>query len=65
MKRATFFCGTALAVLCSAINAGRADISAMPMTLEQWAEGAQLFDGLGDFHRGVTTSSKQAQAYFD
>jgi hypothetical protein len=34
-------------------------------TLAQWAEGAQLFIGLGDFHRAVSTSRKSAQAYFD
>jgi tetratricopeptide (TPR) repeat protein len=37
----------------------------LPVTLAQWAEGAQLFVGLGDFHRPVSTMSKQAQAYFD
>jgi tetratricopeptide (TPR) repeat protein len=36
-----------------------------PMTLEQWAHGARLFKGLGDFHRGITTSSPLAQQYFD
>lgn len=30
-----------------------------------WSTGAQLFDGLGDFHRTVTTSSPDAQRYFD
>ena len=29
------------------------------------AEGAQLFDGMGDFHRAISTKSSQAQAYFD
>ncbi|MBV9248970.1 MAG: hypothetical protein JO227_06985 [Acetobacteraceae bacterium] len=37
----------------------------VPTTVAQWAEGAQLFDGLGDFHRAVTTASPEAQAYFD
>ena len=37
----------------------------LPLTLAQWAEGARLFDGLGDFHRAVSTNSPQAQAYFD
>jgi len=37
----------------------------VPATLAQWAEGAPLFIGLGDFHRAVSTSSKSAQAYFD
>ena len=36
-----------------------------PQTLDDWAHGAQLFDGLGSFHRGIGTSSKEAQAYFD
>ncbi len=65
MKRATLFCGSALAVLCCAIDTGTAHMTDAPATLDQWAEGAQLFDGLGNFHRGVTTSSKEAQAYFD
>src|ERR671928_1096651 len=34
-------------------------------TVADWAKGAQLFDGLGDFHRPVTTRSPEAQAYFD
>ena len=36
-----------------------------PTTLAGWTKGAQLFDGLGDFHRTVTTSSPEAQRYFD
>lgn len=36
-----------------------------PTTLAEWARGAQLFDGLGDFHRAVTTSVPAAQQYFD
>jgi len=35
------------------------------VTLAQWAEGARLFQRLGDFHRQVSTSSPEAQAYFD
>lgn len=34
-------------------------------TIDSWAKGAQLFNDLGTLHRGVTTSSKEAQAYFD
>lgn len=34
-------------------------------TVAEWAEGAQLFDGLGSFHRAATTTSPEAQAYFD
>jgi tetratricopeptide (TPR) repeat protein len=38
---------------------------ATPATLEDWAQGAQLFDGLGNFHRPISTTSPQAQQYFD
>jgi Tfp pilus assembly protein PilF len=38
---------------------------ASPTTVAQWANGSQLFDGLGDFHRKATTSSDAAQSYFD
>jgi tetratricopeptide (TPR) repeat protein len=34
-------------------------------SVADWAQGAQLFDGLGAFHRAVTTSSPEAQSYFD
>lgn len=34
-------------------------------SVADWARGAQLFDGLGTFHRKVTTSSPEAQKYFD
>jgi tetratricopeptide (TPR) repeat protein len=34
-------------------------------TLAQWAEGAQLFDNLGSYSRKITTSSADAQAYFN
>lgn len=36
-----------------------------PQSLDDWAHGAQLFSGLGDFHRPAGTRSKEAQAYFD
>jgi hypothetical protein len=36
-----------------------------PATLQEWAHGAMPFDGLGSFHRSITTSSKEAQQYFD
>lgn len=38
---------------------------ATPETLAGWAHGAQLFDGLGTFHRKITTRSALAQKYFD
>jgi tetratricopeptide (TPR) repeat protein len=34
-------------------------------SVADWAKGAQLFDGLGTFHRPVTTASPEAQRYFD
>ena len=37
----------------------------IPGSVAEWAHGARLFQGLGDFHRGVTTSSALAQQYFD
>jgi tetratricopeptide (TPR) repeat protein len=53
------------APLPAAMCMQRPNSVALPATLTQWAGGAQLFDRLGDFHRGVTTSSADAQAYFD
>ena len=38
---------------------------APPDTLAGWAQGAQLFKGLGTFHRKITTRSPLAQKYFD
>lgn len=37
----------------------------VPASVAQWAHGASLFQGLGDFHRAVTTSVPLAQQYFD
>jgi len=36
-----------------------------PTSLDDWARGAQLFDGLGSYHRKISTSSAPAQQYFD
>ena len=49
----------------AAICAPGAQGGAVPQTLAQWAQGAQVFDGLGAFHRKVSTSSEEAQKYFD
>jgi len=49
----------------AALCVSRPAMAGPPTTLAQWAAGAQLFDGLGDFHRGITTQSPEAQAYFD
>ena len=37
----------------------------LPMTLADWSKGARLYDGLGNFHRHITTRSRDAQRYFD
>src|SRR5262249_6707887 len=34
-------------------------------TVADWAKGAKLFTNLGTFHRKITTSSPEAQQYFD
>jgi tetratricopeptide (TPR) repeat protein len=49
----------------AALCVSRPALAGPPTTLAQWAAGAQLFDGLGDFHRGITTQPPEAQAYFD
>jgi tetratricopeptide (TPR) repeat protein len=65
MNRAMLVSSSVLAMLCAGVGLATAHMAGAPATLDQWAAGAQLFDGLGNFHRGVTTSSKEAQAYFD
>jgi hypothetical protein len=37
----------------------------VPQTVGQWADGARLFEGLGNFHRRSATSSPEAQSDFD
>jgi tetratricopeptide (TPR) repeat protein len=36
-----------------------------PSTAAAWADGAHRFDGLGDFHRTISTKSPEAQIWFD
>jgi tetratricopeptide (TPR) repeat protein len=36
-----------------------------PASLADWPKGAQLFEGLGDFHRPIATTLPEAQRYFD
>jgi len=38
---------------------------ALPSTLEEWSRGALLLEKLGNFHRPISTSSGEAQQYFD
>ena len=56
--------GVALIALAPVSTFQAAD-APMPMSLAEWAKGAQLFDGLGSFHRSITTKSAEAQRYFD
>ena len=51
-------------LLAAAAAAGPA-AHAVPDSVAGWAAGAQLFPGLGSFHRPVTTAVPLAQAYFD
>jgi len=43
----------------------RHGVPGTPETLKAWAAGAQLFEGLGSYHRKITTRSPLAQRYFD
>src|SRR3954451_18375909 len=58
----------AASILCARVAQAQASVTqapATPDTLGGWAKGAQLFGGLGTFHRKVTTRSPLAQRYFD
>ncbi|MBV8146582.1 MAG: hypothetical protein JO184_16415 [Gammaproteobacteria bacterium] len=37
----------------------------LPATVTDWARGAQIFPGLGGFHRSITSTADGAQQYFD
>ncbi len=61
--------GEPIAVLTALAPAAEKDAddihTQIPRTVSEWARGAMLFDGLGDFHRKATTSSAEAQKFFD
>jgi tetratricopeptide (TPR) repeat protein len=40
-------------------------MSGVPASVADWAKGARLYEGLGKFHRAVSTTSPLAQQYFD
>jgi tetratricopeptide (TPR) repeat protein len=78
MRRATAapFAVLVLTLVALTMGAGRAGTPAdtasgtepmthAPASLEEWARGARLFDGLGKFHRAITTDSAASQQYFD
>src|SRR5690242_8792733 len=69
MRRTVFailLAGSAASIpqICSA-QSHDMPMPAAPDTLAGWAKGAQLFDGLGSFHRKIMTRSPLAQKYFD
>jgi tetratricopeptide (TPR) repeat protein len=37
----------------------------LPTTLADWSAGAKLYDGIGTFHRRISTHSAEAQRFFD
>ncbi len=45
--------------------AGAPAMSGPPATVAGWAKGAMRFDGLAKTHRPITSTSPEAQAYFD
>jgi len=61
--------GEPIAVLTALAPAAEKDAddihTQIPRTVSEWARGAMLFDGLGHFHRKATTSSAEAQKFFD
>jgi len=42
-----------------------APMAAIPASIDDWAKGARIFEGLGNFHRKIATKSPEAQQYFD
>jgi tetratricopeptide (TPR) repeat protein len=40
-------------------------MAALPASIDGWAKGAFVIEGLGDFHRKIPTKSLEAQRYFD
>ena len=37
----------------------------LPTTLDEWSKGAQLYEGIGAFHRQISSHSADAQRFFD
>ena len=67
-KMGALLLGSTLGLLSSSARSQDAHDHGPPaalLTVADWARGAQLFDGLGTFHRTVSTSSPEAQRYFD
>jgi len=75
-RRTLVFAAALIISACSQTDTPKATTQAAPpsqsavaaapgQTLAQWAEGAQLLDNLGSYSRKITTTSAEAQAYFD
>src|SRR5258707_2599512 len=45
--------------------AAMSSMPAIPASIDDWAKGAHVFEGLGDFHRKIATKSPEAQQYSD
>ena len=66
LRKSALLVASAIALASSSALAQDAHDHAAPLlTLADWARGAQLFEGLGNFHRTVSTASPDAQRYFD
>ena len=69
MRKALLTCLLTATIFCSPLKAlaqsNDSQATSPPETLSGWSKGAQLFDGLGTFHRKITTRSPLAQKYFD
>src|SRR5258708_330081 len=40
-------------------------MSHLPVSVAAWANGARQFEGLGSFHRDISSGSAEARKYFD
>ena len=56
---------SATAPAATAPSSHKEEMPQVPATIADWARGAMLFEGLGNVHRPITTSSPEAQKYFD
>jgi tetratricopeptide (TPR) repeat protein len=58
-------CGSVAQAVPPAVAEPMAMGDPLPTTLGGWARGARLYEGLGTYHRKVSTRSPDAQRYFD
>ena len=65
LARLTAGCGRSGTQSSTAEPAAAPGRDGPPSSLGDWADGAMLFDNLGVFHRRISTSSSDAQQYFD